>query len=218
MTKADIRDSIIGRIGADWIAKNQIENAVIDDMIVDEYEKLIGDTMLLEGEFTGTTDGVNPYMEINESIMLVKRVHYDYTAGSDWGTLLTEITPLEAYDDIESGDPENYWIQGMHRYNRQRLYFDKLPEAGVTVRALFYIWPDAITSDTEILEIKRLWAKAIKHIIAAHVCLMGRDVKEVIAKQALHNFEMAQYQDTMRVVNSVPKRPLVGSQVVYRDI
>jgi len=213
MTKANIRESVQARVGVDWLAKHGIEDSVIDDIIVDEYHKLIADTGLLEGEYTTTTDGTNPYVEIPESVVLVKRLHYDYTAGSDWGDLLEEVSPLEADGDIESGTPEFYWVQGMNRVGYSRLYFDKLPSSGVTIRALFLKWPDEISSDTSDLEIKRAWAKVIKHIVTANVCLLGAGND----KMALHRFEMTQYYDSLRVANSVSNTTPYGTTSKYRD-
>jgi hypothetical protein len=218
MTRAEIKESIQARLSPEWCARNGIEPSVIDDLITDEYEKLVADTKVLEGSYTGVTDGVNPYMEINENIMLVKGVWYDYTAGSDWGARLEEITPLIIDDVLDSGDPDCYWIQGMHRNNSQRLYFNKLPAAGVTVRALFFKWPDAITDDNTTIEIKRLWTKAIKHNIVAHLCNMGKTVQENNLKRGLMAFELEQYAQTMKVINEMPKRPYSQATVEYRDL
>lgn len=218
MTKADIRTSIQARLGIEWCARNGIEPSVIDDLIFDEYEKLVGDTRTLEGSYTGVTDGINPYMEVNDDIMVVKGVWYNYAAGSDWGTRLTEISPLVLDGVLDSGDPEYYWIQGMHRVNRQRIYFNKLPAVGVTVRAIFFKWPDISTVDTDPMEIKRLWTKAIKHIVTAHICNMGRTVQENNLKRGMMAFEMEQYSSTMKVINEIPKRPYASSTVEYRDM
>ena len=217
MTKANIRESIQARAGLDWITRNKILPEVIDDLIYDEYEKLVGETQHLEGRYTGTTDGTNNYLEINESIMVVKGVWYDFTANSDKGTKLTEITPLDTSEDIDGGEPEYYWIQGMHRYNRQRLYFNKLPSSGITIMALFLKWPDSISSDTETLEIKRLWAKAIKEKVLANVLTMGRTERENRIKYQALKLALADHKDTMRVIHSIPKRPYVGTVSVYRD-
>lgn len=208
MTKANIRESVIGKLGAEWVSFNQIENNVIDDMIVDEYEELIGKTMLLEGTYTGTGDGTNPYIEVPDKILLVKRVHYDYTSGSDEGDLLTEISPMEFTGEYTGEDPEYYWLQGMHRVDRQRIYFNEIPSATKTIRALFYKFPDDISSDTAELEIKRLWAKAVKHIVTANVALMGRNMEQCNMRKPLHNFELEQYMKTMKTINSIPKYTL----------
>ena len=213
MTRKDIRDFVFTTLNSSWMARNEFTRDYVNEMIWDEIDALIADTNILEGEFTGTTDGVNPYMEVNENIFMVRRVHYDYTAGSDYGDKLEEISTLETSGDLEGGEPTYYWVQGMHRYNRQRIYFDTLPEAGVTVRALFYKFHDSITDDTTTLELKKLWIKAVKHIITAQLALAGDP-----QRNALGNLHMGLYQKTMKTINNVPKRAYVGTTTVYRDL
>ncbi len=218
MTKANIRESVQIRLGLEWITFNGIENTTIDDMIVDEYEKLIGDTKLLEGTFTVTGNGTLPYVEVAEKIFLVKRLHYGYTANSDAGDILTEISPLEFTGEYSSGsDPGYYWLQGMHRVGKQRIYFDQIPASGITIFALFYKFPDDRSGDNTTLEIKRLWAKAVKHIVAANVALIGRNKEQVMMRKPAHDFEMQQYNDTMRVINEIPKYPLTNATAVFTD-
>ena len=213
MTRKEIRDFVFSTLNSNWMARNAFTRDYVNEMIWDEIDALIADTHILEGEFTGTTDGTNNYLEVNENIFMVRRVHYDYTAGSDLGDLLEEITPIEIGGTLESGTPIYYWVQGMHRYNRQRLYFDTLPEAGITVRALFYKFHNDITSDTQTLELKRLWGKAVKHIIIAQLALAGDP-----QRNGLGNLHMVMHKDTMKSINNVPKRGLVGTTSVYRDI
>lgn len=213
MTRKDIRDFIFVTLGSDWMARNSFTKNYVNDMIWDEIDELIADTHLLEGEYTGTTDGTNNYMEINENIFMVRRVHYDYTDGSDLGDLLEEITPLEIDGTLESGVPTYYWLQGMHRYDRQRLYFDTLPESGITVRALFYKFHNDITDDTTTLELKRLWGKAIKHIIIAQLSLAGKP-----QRNGLGTLHMGMFEKAMKTIKNVPKAALSGTTMVYRDI
>ena len=217
MNKADIRDAVIARIGSDWIDRNAIQKTTIDDLILDEYEKMVGDTMVLEGQYSGTTDGTTPYLEINENIMLVKGVWYDWTAADDWGTRLTETSILDPTGDYEDGDPVSYFIQGMHRVNKQRLYFDNIPEAGKTVRAIFYKWPDTLSSDSTVMELKRLWCKALKEVVISMVCNMGNDVRENQIKRNLGSVNYAAFEETMKVIRAIPKRPL-QTTAVYRDM
>ena len=207
MTKKDIRDAVIARIGSAWIDRNDIQKTTIDDMIIDEYEKMVGDTMVLEGQYEGTTDGVNPYLEINESILLVKGVWYDWTVASDWGDKLPEMSILDPTGDYETGDPTGYFIQGMHRVNKQRLYFDLIPESGKIVRAIFYKWPDTLSGDTTTMELKKLWGKALKEVVISTVCQMGGSVQENLIKRNLSKINYAAYKETMIVLNSIPKRP-----------
>ena len=213
MTRKEIRDFVFATLNSNWMARNSFTRDYVNEMIWDEIDELIAETHLLEGEYTGTTDGTNPYLEVNENIFMVRRVHYDYTAGSDLGELLEEISPNEINGTLESGTPTYFWVQGMHRYNRQRIYFDTLPEAGITVRALFYKFHDDISSDTQTLELKRLWAKAIKHIIIAQLALAGEP-----QRNALGNLHMGMHQKAMKNIHNVPKRGLIGTTTVYRDI
>ena len=213
MTRKEIRDYVFATLSSGWMSRNAFTRDYVNKMIVDEIDALIADTHLLEGEFTGTTDGTNNYMEVNENIYMVRRVHYDYTAGSDLGDLLEEVTPNEINGTLESGVPTYYWVQGMHRYNRQRIYFDTLPEAGVTVRALFYKFHDDISTDSQTLELKNLWGKAIQHIIIGQLALAGDP-----PKQGLGTLQMGMHQKTMKTINNVPKRGLVGTTSVYRDL
>jgi len=213
MTRKDIRDFVFATLNSDWMARNQFTKDYVNELIWDEIDQLVGKTRLLEGEYTGTTDGTNPYLEINENIFMVKRVHYDYTAGSDYGDLLEEVSPGEINGEIESGEPTYYWVQGMHRYNRQRLYFDTLPEAGITVRALFYKFHDSISDDTSTLEIKRLWGKAIKHKIVGQLAIAGEPQRNGLA-----NLQIDLYKETMQTINDIPKQGLVGTTSVYRDL
>jgi len=213
MTRKDIRDFVFKTLNSNWMAKNDFTRDYVNEMILDEIDQLVGKTKILEGEYTGTTDGTNPYLEINENIFMVRRVHYDYTAGSDFGDILEEITPLEIDGDMESGEPTYYWVQGMHRYDRQRLYFDTIPEAGITVRALFYKFHDDISSDSSTLEIKRLWVKAIKHKIVGQLAIAGDPKRDGLA-----NLSIDLYKETLRTINDIPKQGLTGTTSVYRDI
>ena len=217
MTRKDIRDAVIARVGADWVDRNGIQKSTIDDLIFDEYEKMVGDTNILEGQYSGTTDGTNPYLEINESIMLVKGVWYDWTVASDWGTQLVEASILDPNGDYETGDPTSYFIQGMHRVNKQRLYFDNIPESGKTVRAIFYKWPDTLSSDATVMELKKLWGKALKEVVISMVCNMGNDVRENQIKRNLGSANYAAFEESMKVIRAIPKRPL-QTTVFYRDI
>ena len=217
MTRKDIRDAVIARVGSDWIDRNDIQKTTIDDLIFDEYEKMVGDTNILEGQYSGTTDGTNPYLEINENIMLVKGVWYDWTVADDWGTQLKEASILDPNGDYETGDPTSYFIQGMHRVNKQRLYFDNIPEAGKTVRAIFYKWPDTLSSDATVMELKKLWGKALKEVVISMVCQMGNSVQENLIKRGLSKTNYAAFEDTMKVIREIPKRPL-QTTVKYRDM
>ena len=101
MTKIEMRNSIKTLCGVRWLNANTIENDFIDDQIIDEIEELVGATRFLEGEYTGTASTTNNYLEINENIMIVRRVHYDYTANEDLGAFLDEVTPLSNIKDHE---------------------------------------------------------------------------------------------------------------------
>jgi len=166
LTLKNLYDEISSVLSPGWMISKNIEQETLDTFIEDEINLLAGDTGLLEGEFTGTGDGTNPYLEVNESLAVVRRVHYGFTSGSDWGDRLQEITPISETGDIGSGEPTAFWVQSMHRYNRQRVYFDKIPATTATIRILFYKWPDVYSSN-EVIEYKRLWASVVKYGVIA---------------------------------------------------
>jgi len=160
MTYKELYDEIVAVLGPAWMQRQGIEKETIFSSIDDEL--VMADPGLLQGEFTGSGDGTNPYLEIDDSLAVVRRVHYGFTSGSDWGDLLEEISPLEETGDIGSGDPTGYWVQSMLRYNKQRIYFDKIPSSSITIRVLFIKWPDSY-AEGDTIEFQRLWAKIIKH-------------------------------------------------------
>ncbi len=202
MTKTEIRDSVKSRLGSEWLSINEIGNDAIDDIIDDEYTELVADTKVLEEELTINGDGTNNYIKLNEDIMFVKRVRFGYVSASDEGDVVEQISPLEFYGDFTGGNPEYYWIQGMGKYDSQYIFFNQIPAAASNIRIYYSKWIDTTASP---LEIKELWGKALKHIVVANVCLMGRNLEQVKMRQPLHDFEVEQYNKTMKKIRQIPK-------------
>ncbi|MGR3218208.1 MAG: hypothetical protein ACUZ8H_00130 [Candidatus Anammoxibacter sp.] len=176
LTLKNLYDETVSILGSRWIANEQIEKETIETFIEDEMNLLAGDTGLLEGEFTGTGDGTNPYLEVNEELAVIRRVHYNYVTGK-WGDALQEISPLHETGKIGTGDPTAFWVQSMHRYNRQRIYFDKIPATASVIRILFWKWPDDYASN-DIIEYRRLWASVVKYGVVASFLVKDIDRKD----------------------------------------
>lgn len=211
LTYKTLYDEVQSILGARWMINNNLEKETVQTAIEDEIHLMISDTGLLEGEFTGSGDGTNPYLEINESLAIVKRVHYGFTSGSDWGDILQEITPLHETGDIGSGNPTMFWLQSMHRYNHQRIYFDKIPSASVTIRVLFWKWPDDY-ADADIVEFKRLWAVYIKSNVIS--TFLSRDVKR--SQEYAHYLNHA--QRARKGIFQVQGYQGTGMETVFTDV
>jgi len=212
LTLKELYDGIVELIDPVWMHRNSLEKKTVLNLIDDEMQNIVAETAVLEGEFTGSGDGSSQYLEINENLAIVRRVHYDYTSGSDWGDLLDEVTPLYQEGKVVAvGDPEKYWVQGMHRYNKQRIYFDKIPASGKTIRVLFYKWAD-VYDEGDTLEFRRLWATAIKYAVAA-TCIV-RDPEK--AKQ--YNHFMFKHQESMQKINKLQASELTGQLTGFHDV
>lgn len=201
MTKTEIRDSVKSRLGSEWISINQILDSVINDIIDDEYQGLVADTEVLEEESTINGDDTNNYIKLDDEIMFISRVRYGYTV-SDAGDVIEQVSPLELSGELVAGDPSYCWFEGIGKYDSQYIYFDRILDSSINIRILYSKWAETTANP---LEIKELWGKALKHIITAHVALMGRNIEQVQMRKPLHDFEIQQYSKTMKDIKSIPK-------------
>ena len=218
MNLKNIRDNIMGIVGIDWIARNQIEHDVIDQLILDELQHVVGEDRTLEGSWTATGDGTNDNIILDDYMLAIRGVWYGYTANDTWGTKLNELTSIEEVVDITDTSVTSYFFQSMHRENKQRIYFNSVPEATETIRILGIKWLDEPADELTTLETRRLWNKAVRHSVVSTVCRMGKTASQNNIKASLAASEAAQLEQTMKTVRSIDKRPLVGTTAKYRDM
>lgn len=218
MNIKNIRDNIMAIVGIDWIAKNQIEHDTIDQLILDELQHIVGEDRTLEASWTAVGDGTNDYIGLDDYMLAIRGVWYGWVANDTWGVKLNEVTSIEEVSDIVDTSVTSYFFQSMHRENKQRIYFNSVPETTEAIRILGIKWLDEPTSELTTLETKRLWNKAVRHSVVSTVCRMGRSASQVNIKASLAASEAAQLEQAMKTIRSIDKRPLIGTTAKYRDL
>ncbi len=222
ISRKNIRDSIKAHLGVKWLLDRDIRDPQLNDYISDEIEELIGDIGAFEKDYTTTATANQAYITLPDDVMQVRNVYYDYKDNSDWGVQLTEITPSDLsgyipgvsehyYTEEDRGTPTSYFLLGRNVVGEKKLYFDKLPDA-VTVRIIYWKWPESITNDTDALELTKLWGKAIKHKVLMN--LLATDPKRTMD----YGNQLRAYEKVMAVINERSQRSFIKAQARFHDV